>query len=172
MTEIDAPIRAALERSGVAYEVLDCDPDLADTAVFCAHYGYAHEESANTILVKSKTGAEQFVVCVLLATTRLDVNKAVRKRMGVRKASFAAADDTKRITGMEIGGVTPIALPEDLKIWVDQRVVEAPRVILGAGIRAAKIIVPPAYFRSLANCEIIADLALPLPAAPAVTDQS
>ena len=80
MTEIDAPIRAALERSGFAYEVLDCDPELADTAVFCAHYGYAPEESANTILVKSKTGAEQFVVCVLLATTRLDVNKAVRGR--------------------------------------------------------------------------------------------
>jgi len=166
MAEIEAPVRTALERSGVAFEVLDCDPDLADTAVFCAHYGYAPEESANTILVKSKTGEEQFVVCVLLATTRLDVNKVVRKRMGVRKASFAAPEDTKRITGMEIGGVTPIALPETLKVWVDQRVVEAPRVILGAGIRAAKIIVPPAYFTGLANCEIVTDLALPLPAEP------
>ena len=86
--------------------------------------------------------------------------------MGVRKASFAAPDDTKRITGMEIGGVTPVALPETLKVWVDQRVVEAPRIILGAGIRAAKIIVPPAYFHGLANCEIIPDLALPLPTDP------
>lgn len=163
MTDTGLPIPpaviAAMEASGVAYEILDCDPELADTAVFCERYGYAMEDSANAILVKSKTGEEKFVACVLLATTRLDVNRTVRKKMGARKVSFAGPEETRRVTGMELGGVTPPGLPADLPLWVDSRVMERPFVILGAGTRAAKIKVETEYFRRLPQAEIVDGLA-------------
>lgn len=157
--KIPATVRMALDASGVDYEIMDCDPELADTAVFCEHYGYAMEDSANAILVKSKTGEEKFAACVLLATTRLDVNKVVRRKLGARKVSFAGPEDTRRITGMELGGVTPPGLPADLPLWVDARVMARPFIILGAGTRSAKIKVNPDYFLTLPQVEVVEGLA-------------
>ena len=164
--DMEKRIRQELEAAGVAFEIIDCDPALADTAQFCAHYGYDLANSANAILVRSKTGEEKYALCIVLANCRLDVNKVVRKKLGARKASFAGAEETLLHTGMEIGGVTPIALPDGLAVWVDARVMEFDRVILGGGTRASKVIVDPAYFQSLRNCEIVADLAKLIPDDP------
>lgn len=152
-------IYAFLDATGLEYEVMDCDPELADTTVFCEKYGYPLENSVNTILVKAKTGGERFVACVLLATTRLDVNRVVRKRLEARRVSFAGADETRDITGMEIGGVTPICLPEDLPLWVDRRIMEADYVILGGGNRSSKIRISPHVFEHVPSCTIIDGLA-------------
>lgn len=152
-------IREILENSGLDFEVMDCDPSLADTMVFCEHYGVSPDHSANTILVKSKTGEEKFAACLVLATMRLDVNKVVRKRLGVRKASFAGADETKAMTGMEIGGVTALGLPPILPLWVDGEVMRRDYVILGGGNRESKIKVSPEIFKSTANTEIVEALA-------------
>lgn len=156
------PIQTVLDASGLAVEIIACDPEDAETHVFTEKYGYALDDSANCILVKSKTGEARFVACVVLATTRLDVNKRVRKLMGVRKVSFAAADEARALTGMELGGVTPIALPAELPLWVDSRVMARPRIILGGGNRHSKIIVPPAIFEHVPNVEVIEDLAMPI----------
>lgn len=152
-------IRAVLEASQLDYEIMPCDPSLADTAVFCEHYGVPLEKSVNTILVKAKTGGVHFAACVLLANTRLDVNKVVRKRLGARRVSFASAEETRDITGMEIGGVTPLAMPEDLPVWVDQRVMAPDFVILGGGDRHGKIKVAPAIFNVIPSCTIVEGLA-------------
>jgi prolyl-tRNA editing enzyme YbaK/EbsC (Cys-tRNA(Pro) deacylase) len=164
--DMEKRIRQELEAAGVAFEIIDCDPALADTAQFCAHYGYDLANSANAILVRSKTGEEKYALCIVLANCRLDVNKVVRKKLGARKASFAGAEETRLHTGMEIGGVTPIALPDGLAVWVDARVMEFDRVILGGGTRASKVIVDPAYFQGLGNCEIVPDLAKLIPDDP------
>ena len=153
-------IDAALEAAQVDYEVFPCDPELADTAVFCERYGYPLSVSANTILVKAKTGGERFVVCVVLADTRLDVNRTVRKRLGARRVSFASADETRAATGMEIGGVTPLALPDDLEVWIDARVMACEWVILGGGDRSRKIKAAPALFERMPAATVIEGLAL------------
>ena len=149
-----------LRASGLDYEVIPCDPELADTAVFCEHYGYPPEDSVNTILVKAKTGGERFVACALLALTRLDVNRCVRKRLASRRVSFASAEETERVTGMTIGGVTPLGLPADLPLWVDARIMERNEIILGGGTRGSKIRVPPAIFELTAGVEVVDGLAL------------
>ena len=156
-------IEAALESSQVEYEIFPCDPELADTAVFCERYGFPLSASANTILVKAKTGGGRFVVCVALANTRLDVNRTVRKRLGARRVSFASADETRAATGMEIGGVTPIALPGELEVWVDARVMACDWVILGGGDRSHKIKVAPALFERMPAATVIEGLALDPP---------
>ncbi len=130
-------------RSGLPFEVIACDPDLADTAAFCEAYGYELADSANTIIVVGKADPKRYVACVVLADSRLDVNGVVRRRLGVRKASFAGAEETRDLTGMLIGGVTAVGLPRDLPIWIDQRVMERDRIILGGGGRDRKLLMPP-----------------------------
>ena len=159
--DIERSVLDALSSSGHEYEVLECDPDFADTAAFCERYGIAPEDSANAIIVVGKSEPRRYVCCVVLATSRLDVNGAVRRRLGVKKASFASADETRELTGMSIGGVTPVALPPDVPVWVDARVLDRERVVIGGGSRSMKILLPPSFFATLPNCEIVPDLAIP-----------
>lgn len=162
--EIQRRVREVLDASGGDYEIMPCDPALADTADFCAHYGIPPENSANTILVKAKTGGERYAACVLLADSKLDVNRVVRKRLGARRVSFASAEETRRLTGMVLGGVTPVALPEEIPVWVDARVLQCAYVILGAGVREAKIKVGPELFRTLPQVEVVDELAIKIQA--------
>jgi len=154
-----ARLVAALDLLGVEYELFACDPALADTAAFCAAYGFAPEESANTILVIGKSDPPRYAACVVLAPNRLDVNRTVRDRLGTRKASFAPSESTREITGMEIGGVTVFGLPSDLPVWVDSRVMERDRVVLGGGSRSWKVIADPAILRVLPGVEVVEGLA-------------
>lgn len=148
-----------LDATGVSYEIVDCDPELADTAEFCQAYGYDLADSANTIIVVGKSEPKVFAACVVLADCRLDVNGAVRKRFGTRKASFATGDQTIELTGMAIGGVTAAGLPPDLPLWIDSRVMERERIVLGGGGRDRKIVGPPALLAGLRNAEVVEGLA-------------
>ena len=159
MTSPDQTIISALDALGVPYERIAIDPDYADTAVFCEHYGYAMERSGNTIVVASKKEPKQFSACVILATTQLDVNKRVRKLMGVSRASFATADEMMVLTGMQVGGVTPFALPKTLPLYVDKRIMALDWIILGGGGRGTKIKISPEVFTKL-GATIVADLAI------------
>jgi prolyl-tRNA editing enzyme YbaK/EbsC (Cys-tRNA(Pro) deacylase) len=156
----DPRVIASLQKLEVSYEEMACDPELADTAAFCAAYGVPLERSANTILVSSKKPEGLVAACVVLATTRLDVNGLVRRRLGARKVSFASPEETKERTGMAIGGVTPFGLPEEVPIWIDGRVMEPEWVVVGAGSRSAKIKLSPSGLAAVPNSEVVTDLAL------------
>lgn len=153
------PVIEQLESLGAAYEIVPCDPDLADTAQFCEAYGYAPEISANAIVIVGKADPRVYVMCLVLSHCRLDVNRVVRKRLGVRKCSFASADQTIEVTGMQIGGVTPFGVSTELPLWVDSRVMECEQVIIGGGTRDRKLLIPPATLAALPSIEVIADLA-------------
>lgn len=157
----DPSVLEGLEAAGIAFEVMPCDPELADTADFCRAYGVDPAESANTIVVASRRPPGHNAACVALATTRLDVNGTVRRRLGVRKVSFAPADLTRELTGMEIGGVTVPGLPDGLPIWVDEAVAGTPSVVIGAGTRSAKIRLAGSDLARLPGVEVIAGLAFP-----------
>ena len=156
---VDPKVLSDLEAKGLNYEEMECDPDLADTALFCEAYGVPLDQSANAILVASRKPEGQNAVCLVLADTRLDVNGLVRRRLGVRKVSFASADLTRELTGQEIGGVTPFALPDGLPVWIDSAVMAKPWVVVGAGSRSAKIKLDPTQFRGLDGYEVVEDLA-------------
>jgi prolyl-tRNA editing enzyme YbaK/EbsC (Cys-tRNA(Pro) deacylase) len=150
---------AVLEPLGVEFELFACDPDLADTTAFCAAYGFAPEDSANTILVIGKSEPPRYAACVVLAPNRLDVNRTVRDRLGTRKASFAPSEATREITGMEIGGVTVFGLPPALPVWVDARVMQRERIVLGGGSRSWKVIAAPSILLALPGVEVVEGLA-------------
>ncbi len=161
----DDPARDALEVALAGrgeHELFACDPALADTAAFCAAYGFALADSANTILVAGKSTPPVYAACVVLATHRLDVNRSVRNRLGTRKASFASPDETRDLTGHEIGGVTVFGLPVDLPILVDAAVMERERIVLGGGSRSWKVLAPPSILLTLPGVEVVEGLANPV----------
>jgi prolyl-tRNA editing enzyme YbaK/EbsC (Cys-tRNA(Pro) deacylase) len=157
---IEARVRAALEAAaGKSFEILPCDPALADTAAFCAHYGIPPDESGNTIVVATKKEPKRHAACLVLATTRLDVNHAVRGLLGGQKLSFASGEETAALTGMMMGGVTVFGLPPDLPIYIDGAVLKAPSVVVGGGSRSCKIRVAPEVLRRIPNAVVVEDLA-------------
>jgi prolyl-tRNA editing enzyme YbaK/EbsC (Cys-tRNA(Pro) deacylase) len=155
---VDPAVLQSMTGRGIVFEEMACDPDLADTAAFCEAYGVPPEQSANTILVASRRPEGHMVACLVLATTRLDVNGLVRKRMGVKKASFADAETTRAITGMEIGGVTIFGLPPEIPVWVDSGVLDNDWVVIGAGTRTAKLRIDPGQLAGLNGFEVIEGL--------------
>lgn len=148
-----------LTELGLEYELVECDPELADTAAFCETYGYSAEDSANAIVVVGKADPPVFAMCLVLADSRLDVNKVVRKTLEARKASFASAEQTIELTGMQIGGVTPFGTTSPLRLLIDSRVMERERVIIGGGSRDRKLLVPPATLAAHPGAEVIDGLA-------------
>ncbi len=159
------PVLDGLHGLGIEYTLMPCDPELADTAQFCEAYGIDPQDSANTIVVVGKSNPRVYVACVLLATTRLDVNGVVRKRLGIRRTSFASAEEPAEITGMIMGGVTPFGLPADLPVWIDAAVMTRGTIVLGGGSRDRKVLAAPGALESLASVEVVSDLAAPFPEA-------
>lgn len=149
LTEAEHKVITALDGLGVPYEVIVIDPAYADTGAFCERYGYPLARSANTIVVASKREPKKFAACVLLAHTQLDVNRQVRKLLGVPKVSFATAEEMIAQTGMQVGGVTPFALPAGWPLYVDERVMRLDWVILGGGGRRIKVKISPTVFLRL-----------------------
>lgn len=157
------PVVAALQRLGWDdVEVAPIDPDLADTAAFCTAYSWPLEASANCVVVAARRGERTtLVACVVLATTRADVNGFVRRRVDARKASFAAMEDAVRASSMEYGGITPVGLPADWPLLVDAAVLEVDRVVVGSGIRGSKLVLPSSRLAELPGAEVCDGLARP-----------
>lgn len=153
-------VAAALARHGLDHRAVACDPQYADTAAYCEHYHFPPGEGANTILVATRTAPVQFSACIVLPTTRLDVNKRVRQLMGGRKVSFASAEQTLALTGMQIGGVVAIGLPEDVPVYVDEAVLALPEVLLGGGNRSSKLVIDPRELLKLPQVQRIRDLGI------------
>jgi prolyl-tRNA editing enzyme YbaK/EbsC (Cys-tRNA(Pro) deacylase) len=142
--------------------VAEIDPALADTAAFCEAYGSPLDGSANCVVVAGRRGeATRYAACLVLATTRADVNGLVRRRLDARKASFAPMDDAVALTGMEYGGITPVGLPEEWPVLVDAAVAAAPAVVIGSGVRHSKLALPGELAARLPGAEVVEGLARP-----------
>lgn len=147
--EIEQRVRRVIAGLGLPHEMVEIDPQYADTAAFCARYGFPMEQSANTIVVGSKKEPKRYCACVVRATRRVDVNHTVRRLLGVSRLSFADPEETRALTGMMLGGVTVFALPPDMPIYVDEGLMPLPWIILGGGSRSLKVKISPEVFRAL-----------------------
>lgn len=157
--ELLAPAVAGVVGSVDQARVGAIDPDLADTAAFCEAYGVPLDASANCVVVAGRRGdAVRYAACVVLATTRADVNGLVRKRLDARRASFAPMDDAVELTGMEYGGITPVGRPDGWLLLVDAAVAAAPWVVVGSGLRRSKLVLPGAAVAALPGAEVVEGL--------------
>jgi prolyl-tRNA editing enzyme YbaK/EbsC (Cys-tRNA(Pro) deacylase) len=158
--EVEQRVAAILDRLGVPYELQPIDPAFADTAAYCERYEVPLDRAANTLVVVAKKEPRRYAACVVKATTRLDVNHAVRRLLDASRISFASAEETRTLTGMLLGGVTVFALPDDLPIYVDDKVMEHDWVILGSGSRSSKVKVSPEVLRRLPGAQVIPGLSV------------
>lgn len=145
--------------------VAEIDPTLSDTAAFCEKYQVGLGESANCVILKAKksdpAGGEaqvQYVACVILATTRADVNGLVRDVIGTKKISFAPMEEAVEGSKMEFGAITPVGLPASWPILIDKAVAEAPALIIGSGVRKSKLLVSGKFLASLPNVQVLEGL--------------
>ncbi|MFF4316686.1 YbaK/EbsC family protein [Streptomyces sp. 900105755] len=165
LDELTAPVADAVRHWTGAVPAdrivyVETDPQWADTAVFVEHYGHdLLDKSANCVVVAGKRGGETtLAACLVLSTTKVDVNGVVRRQLGARKASFASTDTATGATGMEYGGITPIGLPRDWPLLVDPAVVDLPYVLVGSGRRRGKLLVPGEAFAELPGAVVLPGL--------------
>ncbi|MEU5252590.1 YbaK/EbsC family protein [Streptomyces longwoodensis] len=168
LDELTAPVAGAVRRWSGSVPVeqilyVETDPQWADTAVFVEHYGRELlEQSANCVVVAGKRGGEStLAACLVLSTTRVDVNGVVRRHLGARKASFAPTDVATGGSGMEYGGITPVGLPESWPLLVDSAVVDLPWVLVGSGRRRGKLLVPGKVLAALPGAVVLEGLGTP-----------
>ncbi len=163
--ELLAPaVLAALQSWPRAAEVqvAAIDADLADTAAFCAAYDVGPDVSANCVVVVGRRGdALRRAACVVLATTRVDVNGVVRRQLDVRKASFGPRQETTDATAMEYGGITPVGLPDDWPVLLDAAVLDVRLVVVGSGLRRSKLVLPGAALAQLPGAQVLTGLGRP-----------
>jgi prolyl-tRNA editing enzyme YbaK/EbsC (Cys-tRNA(Pro) deacylase) len=156
-----APVAAALEQwlGTSRVEVVEIDPGLADTAALTAAYDLPLDASGNCVVVGGRRdGVERVAACVVRADTRADVNNLVKRRLDVRKASFLAMEQAVQQTGMEYGGITPVGLPAEWRIFVDESLTEAAVVVLGSGVRRSKLLVAGTVLAQLPGVEVVPGL--------------
>ena len=160
---LGAPVAAALARlSGPAW-VAEIDDSAADTAAFTETYQVPPEASANCVVVAARrSGETTLAACLVLATTRADVNGLVRRHLGARKASFAPQDVAVAESGMAYGGITPVGLPAAWPVLLDARVAAGELLVVGSGTRGSKLAVPGAVLAALPGAEVLEGLGQPL----------
>jgi prolyl-tRNA editing enzyme YbaK/EbsC (Cys-tRNA(Pro) deacylase) len=161
---VAAPVATAVEGLREPDDVLAAaiDAEVADTAAFCDRYAVKPEDSANCVIIAGRRAdSVRYAACVILATTRADVNGVVRRYLDARKASFAPMDDAVRLTGMEYGGITPIGLPPEWPVLLDAAVMARAMVVIGSGLRRSKIALPPQVLAALPSAAVIEGLAAP-----------
>jgi len=155
------PVAEAVGRLGLRCHVAPIDPELADTAAFCAAYQVPMEMSANCVVVEGRRGeVVTMAACLVLATDRADVNKTVRKHLDVRKISFAGMETAVSGTAMEYGGITPVGLPAGWPVLVDSAVAAGEWLVVGSGIRGSKIAISGGQLATLPEATVL-DLAQP-----------
>jgi prolyl-tRNA editing enzyme YbaK/EbsC (Cys-tRNA(Pro) deacylase) len=155
------PVAAALRSWSRADDVsvTAIDPELADTEAMSQAYGVSLTVSANCVVVGGRRGGvERVAACVVLATTRADVNGLARRVLDVRKASFLRMEHAVELTGMEYGGITPVGLPADWLLLVDDAVVGTDVVVVGSGVRHSKLVLPGAALADLPGAQVVPQL--------------
>lgn len=153
-------VAEAIRLYDLGVTVLACDPNLADTAMFCEHYKFALEQACNTIVVATKSDPVKYACCLVLATYKLDVNKTVCRLLEVKRCSFATGEQTIETTDMQIGGVTPVGI-DNMPSYIDAAVMETETIVLGGGNRSSKLLINPSELNKLPNVHIVKGVGLP-----------
>lgn len=158
-----AEVLRGWEHAG-AVRVAEIDPDLADTAALVEATGAPADVMANCVVVVGRRGeVERVAACVVLASTRADVNGLVRRRLDARKASFLGHDAAVTGSGMEFGGITPVGLPRAWQVLVDVAVLDVEDAVIGSGLRRSKLALPGWLIAQLPGAEVSEGLGVPLP---------
>ena len=155
MLEIHKTVAKLYEDNKEYLEIFECLDEFSDTENFCNHYGFDIEDSCNAILIKAKKPEEFYAMFCLLGANRLDVNHKAKEAMGAKRVSFASRDEAELVTKQIYGGISPLGLPENIKVFIDKNVIEREKLFIGAGNRVSKFFLSPETLIKLSNAEVL-----------------
>ena len=155
MVEIHNTVAKVFENNKEKLEIYECKDEFSDTQNFCDHYGFDIEDSCNAILIKAKKPKEFYAMFCVLGSTRLDVNQKAKIAMGAKRVSFASREEAELVTNQIYGGISPLGLPDNMKIFVDQNVMNREKLFIGAGNRVSKFFLSPKLLVELTNAEVL-----------------
>ena len=155
MVEIHNTVAKVFEDNKEVLEIFECKDEFSDTQNFCDHYGFDIEDSCNAILIKAKKPEEFYAMFCVLGSTRLDVNQKAKIAMGAKRVSFASREEAELVTNQIYGGISPLGLPENLKIFIDENVMNRGKLFIGAGNRVSKFFLSPELLVELTKAEVL-----------------
>ena len=155
MLEIHKTVAKLYEDNKEYLEIFECLDEFSDTENFCNHYGFDIEDSCNAILIKAKKPEEFYAMFCLLGANRLDVNHKAKEAMSAKRVSFASRDEAELVTKQIYGGISPLGLPENIKVFIDKNVIEREKLFIGAGNRVSKFFLSPETLIKLSNAEVL-----------------
>ena len=155
MLEIHKTVAKLYENNKEYLEIFECLDEFSDTENFCNHYGFDIEDSCNAILIKAKKPEEFYAMFCLLGANRLDVNHKAKEAMSAKRVSFASRDEAELVTKQIYGGISPLGLPENIKVFIDKNVIEREKLSIGAGNRVSKFFLSPETLIKLSNAEVL-----------------
>ena len=155
MVEIHNTVAKVFEDNKEVLEIFECKDEFSDTQNFCDHYGFDIEDSCNAILIKAKKPEEFYAMFCVLVSTRLDVNTKAKNAMGAKRVSFASREEAEQVTNQIYGGISPLGLPENLKIFIDENVMNREKLFIGAGNRVSKFFLSPDLLVELTKAEVL-----------------
>jgi len=155
MLEIHKTVAKLYENNIEDLEIFECLDEFSDTQNFCDHYGFNIEDSCNAILIKAKKPNEFYAMFCVLGANRLDVNHKAKEAMGAKKVSFASKEEAELVTEQIYGGISPLGLPENIKVFVDKNVMEREKLFIGAGNRVSKFFLSPEILIKLSNADVL-----------------
>lgn len=155
MVEIHNTVAKVFENNKENLEIYECKDEFSDTQNFCDHYGFDIEDSCNAILIKAKKPKEFYAMFCVLGSTRLDVNQKAKIAMGAKRVSFASREEAELVTNQIYGGISPLGLPDNMKMFVDQNVMNREKLFIGAGNRVSKFFLSPKLLVELTNAEVL-----------------
>ena len=155
MVEIHNTVAKVFEKNEEVLEIFECKDEFSDTQNFCDYYGFDIEDSCNAILIKSKKPTEFYAMFCVLGSTRLDVNQKAKIAMGAKRVSFASREEAEEVTNQIYGGISPLGLPDNIKIFIDKNVMNREKLFIGAGNRVSKFFLSPKLLVDLTDAEVL-----------------
>ena len=155
MVEIHNTVAKVFKDNKEVLEIFECKDEFSDTQNFCNHYGFDIEDSCNAILIKAKKPEEFYAMFCVLGSTRLDVNQKAKIAMGAKRVSFASREEAEQVTNQIYGGISPLGLPDNIKIFIDKNVVNREKLFIGAGNRVSKFFLSPELLVELTKAEVL-----------------
>ena len=127
-----------LEGKKVVYEAYSYPASLRDAQEVAAAVGWPAGQVFKTLVVPRPQPGKPMLV-MIAADRQLDLKK-LAKVVGEKKLKMATQREAERLTGLQVGGISPLALlNRGFDIYLDDSAQEYEWIIISAGQRGLQI---------------------------------
>lgn len=133
---ITSAVTELLQRESIAYDVIEIPltvdkKPIRNLEELLSKRGIDPQSVVRSVVFK--TSSDKFILLAVAGGGRADWG-VLRKHLNERKCRMAEFDEVPEVTGYVVGAVPPIALPNNIKVLVDNSVKSYETVVIGSGV--------------------------------------